>query len=76
MLSKEGDNRVAFRKGFGVESGPGGKTVIGLGANIVKGDNGGIGGRFVGEVMTKSFTVSCSKGVTQKSSLGEVTVGS
>ena len=76
VFSKESNTGVTFREGLGVESGSGGKSSFELGTNVLEGDNGGIRGRFGGKVMTKGFTVRCFKGGTQKSSLGEVAVGS
>ena len=45
-----------------------------LGANVLEGNNGGVGGWFRRENMTISFTVYFPKRYTQKGSLSEMAV--
>ena len=72
MFSIEGDTGVAFGKGLGVGPGSEGGAKLRLGANVLEGHNGGVGGRCSREDMTVSFTVSFPKRDTQKISLCEM----
>ena len=70
----EGDTGMAFEGGLGVESGTRGRAKSGLGSNILKGNNGTVGGGCSREVMAVGLTIRFPEGNTQKSSLGEMTV--
>ena len=74
VLSIERDTGIAFEGGLGVESGSGGGAKLGLGSNVLEGNNGAVGGWFSREVVAKGLTISCPERDTQESSLSEMTV--
>ena len=74
VLSIEGDAGVASEGGLRVEPGPGGGAELGLGPNVLEGDNGAVGGWFGREGVAKCLTIRSPERNTQKSSLSEMAV--
>ena len=74
VLSIEGDTRVTFEGGLGVESGPGGGAKLGLRPNVLEGNNGAVGGWFRRKGVAKGLTIRGPERDTQESSLSEMTV--
>ena len=74
VLSIEGDAGVASEGGLRVEPGPGGGAELGLGTNVLEGNNGAVGGWFGREGVAKCLTIRGPERDTQESSLSEMTV--
>ena len=74
VFSVEGDTGIAFGGGLEVESGTRGRAKSGLWSNILKGNDGAVGGWCSREVMAVGLTIRFPERNTQKSSLGEMTV--
>ena len=74
VLSIEGDAGVASEGGLRVEPEPGGGAKLGLGTNVLEGDDGAVGRWFGREGVAKSLTVRGPERNTQESSLSEMAV--
>ena len=74
VLSIEGDAGVASEGGLRVEPGPGGGAELGLGTNVLEGNDGAVGRWFRREGVAKSLTIRGPERDTQESSLSEMTV--
>ena len=57
MFSKESNASITLGKGLGVKDGFRGVAKLGLGTNILEGDNGAVGSRARRQGVTKSFTI-------------------
>ena len=74
VLSIEGDAGVASEGGLRVEPGPGGGAELGLGTNVLEGNNGAVGGWFGREGVAKCLTIRGPERDTQECSLSEMAV--